>query len=94
MWVFKKIVNEYHVGYFVNEQRSDNGRPESRFSSQIPFPDLIGAVRMVHYLNGGESELALEALRAQVRRQRHLTLQVEQGLKAVAQEMEEERKSV
>ncbi len=55
MWLFQRVGDEYHVGYLVSEQRSDNGRPESRFLTQLEGFNQTEAVRMVHYLNGGES---------------------------------------
>lgn len=61
MWIFKQVGNEYHVGYLVNEQRTDNGRVESRFMTQLRGLDEAGAMRTVHYLNGGES-VAIESV--------------------------------
>lgn len=55
MWLFKKVGEEYHVGYLTNEQCVDNGRQDNRFIAQVKGLDFIGAMRMTHYLNGGES---------------------------------------
>lgn len=65
MWLFKKVGlgehEEYQVGYLTSEQRH-NGNPESRFSAQVKGLDFVGAVRLVHYLNGGESSIVDNSL--------------------------------